>query len=85
MRKARISLTGGPDYWEVSGVAAGDALAMRATPSPGGSSVATFANGAALRNLGCKNTRGQRWCRVEGAGHSGWVNGKYLREGPGPK
>ena len=81
-------LTGGPDYWEVRGVAAGDALNLRKTPSPQAAVVARFANGAVLRNLGCKNAQGQRWCRVEAvvnAAQSGWVNGHYLRESPGPK
>jgi hypothetical protein len=58
-------LTGGPDFWEVTGVAAGDALNLRKEPSPRRTLVARFANGAVLRNLGCKNARGQRWCRVD--------------------
>lgn len=81
-------LTGGPDFWEVAGVAAGDALILRKEPSPRGKLVARFANGAVLRNQGCKNTRGQRWCRVERPDDSsirGWVNGRYLRESGGPR
>ncbi len=78
-------LTGGPDYWEVTGVGAGDTLSLRETPSPKGSLVMRVTNGAALKNLGCKNTRGQRWCRVESEGRGGWVSGKYLREGVGPR
>ncbi|RTL88047.1 MAG: SH3 domain-containing protein [Hyphomicrobiales bacterium] len=78
-------LTGGPDYWQVTGVPAGDALKIRATSSPKARLVADAPNGAALRNLGCRNTGGQRWCRVEDARkQAGWVNGRYLREGPGP-
>ena len=77
-------LSGGPDYWEVTGVAAGDTLNLRATPSPRGKLVARVGNGAALRNLGCKNTHGQRWCRIESDGRSGWVNGRFLKEGAGP-
>lgn len=74
-------LTGGPDFWEVAGVAAGDALALRATPSPKGALVTKIGNGAQTRNLGCKNTRGQRWCRIEAEGGArGWANGRYLRE-----
>ncbi len=74
-------LTGGPDNWEVTGVGAGDALQLRATPSPKGGLVAQAPNGATLKNLGCRNTRGQRWCQVEDArGHRGWANGRYLRE-----
>lgn len=81
-------LTGGPDFWQVEGVAAGDNLKMRAAPSPQAGVVASFANGAALRNKGCKNAQGQRWCRVETLGatkQAGWVNGHYLRESAGLK
>jgi hypothetical protein len=81
-------LTGGPDYWEVTGVGTGDTLNLREKPSPHAQKIAQFANGTILRNLGCKNTRGQRWCRVEGLQHSslrGWVNGHYLRESAGPR
>jgi hypothetical protein len=73
-------LTGGPDGWVVTGVPAGDMLALRATPAPRGKRVGQFANGTRLQNLGCRNTGGQRWCRVAGAGRRGWVNGRYLRE-----
>ncbi|MCX7899309.1 MAG: SH3 domain-containing protein [Methylocystis sp.] len=78
-------LTGGPDYWEVTGVDAKDRLNLRATPSPRGAIVSRVTNGASLKNLGCKNTRGQRWRRVENDGRSGWVNGRFLREGAGPR
>lgn len=81
-------LTGGPDYWEVTGVGHGDELSMRKAPSPKGALVMRFANGAVLKNLGCKNTGGQRWCRVErpdDPSMRGWVNGRYLRESAGPQ
>jgi len=81
-------LTGGPDFWEVYGVAAGDALNIRKAPKSDGALVAHVANGAVLRNLGCKNTRGQRWCRISRADApavGGWVNGRYLRESGGPR
>ena len=78
-------LTGGPDYWEVAGVPEGDRLSVRETPSPRGKLVTQVLNTAVMKNLGCKNQRGQRWCRVEdGAGRRGWVNGKYLREAASP-
>jgi hypothetical protein len=73
-------LAGGPDNWVVTGVPAGDTLAVRAAPSPRGKRVGQFANGTHLQNLGCRNTGGQRWCRVAGEGRRGWVNGRYLRE-----
>lgn len=74
----------GPDFWEVTGVSAGDALNMRSAPSPRSPLVLRFQNGATLRNLGCKIIHGGRWCRVERLGEPtarGWVNGRYLREG----
>jgi hypothetical protein len=78
-------LTGGPDYWEVTGVSAGDSLSLRATPAPKGKIVARLANGALVKNLGCKNTKGSRWCRVsDESGARGWANGRFLRESGGP-
>jgi hypothetical protein len=79
-------LSGGPDFWKVAGLAKGDRLALRRAPSPQSDIIAQIANGAALKNLGCKNARGQRWCQVEQvrqAAQRGWVNGRVLREGSG--
>ncbi|MGQ0444047.1 MAG: SH3 domain-containing protein [Beijerinckiaceae bacterium] len=81
-------LTGGPDYWEVTDIGAGDALSLRKEPSPRAELAVQFANGTVLRNLGCKNTRGQRWCRVERPNDTsvhGWVNGHFLRESGGQR
>jgi hypothetical protein len=81
-------LTGGPDYWEVTGVGAGDALSLHREPSSRARLIMQFGNGAVLRDRGCKNTRGQKWCRVERLDDPsvrGWVSGRYLRESPGPK
>jgi hypothetical protein len=80
-------LTGGPDFWEVTGIGVGDTLNLRDEPSPHARLVAKFATRTVLRNLGCKNTHGQRWCRVERSDDPsmrGWVNGRYLRESGGP-
>lgn len=78
-------LTGGPDFWEVTGVPAGDTLKVRAEPSPRTKVVTQVLNTAVMKNKGCKFTRGHRWCRVEdGAGRTGWVNGKFLREAAWP-
>jgi uncharacterized protein YraI len=76
-------LTGGPDYWEVTGVGPGEELSLRQTPSPKGKLIMPFPNGTVLKNLGCRNMRGKRWCQVEQRGvpaRRGWVNGRYLRE-----
>lgn len=54
------SLSGGPDYWEVTRVGAGDALSLRNKPSPRAAKVAQFQNGTVLRKRGCKISRGQR-------------------------
>ena len=82
------SLSGGPDYWEVTGVGAGDTLRVRKEHSPRAALVAQLPNGTVLRNLGCKIAGGQRWCRVEqpsGSSRRGWVNGHYLRETGEPR
>jgi hypothetical protein len=80
-------LQGGPDTWAVAGVPARDTLRLRASPSTKAASLATLANGAVLRNGGCRMVSGQRWCKVEttgGAPVSGWVAGRYLVEGGTP-
>jgi len=79
---------GGPDFWQVAGVPDGDTLNIRSHPSASSSVVVELGNGAVLRNLGCKETGGQRWCRVRLTGDSdmeGWAAGRYLREGSAPE
>lgn len=76
-------LAGGPDFWEVAGVVAGDILNLRAGPSAHERVLGELGNGSILRNLGCKMADGQRWCRVarpEDTRSEGWVAGRYLRE-----
>jgi hypothetical protein len=76
-------LSGGPDFWEVRGVPAGDTLNLRAGPSPDEQVLGELANGSVLRNLGCRMSGGQRWCQVarpDDSGPGGWVAGRYLRE-----
>ncbi len=76
-------LAGGPDYWQVFGVAAGDQLNLRDAPTTHSQVIARLGNGAVVSNRGCKMEGRQRWCRVESAdspGMQGWVNGHYLRE-----
>jgi Bacterial SH3 domain len=78
---------GGPDFYMVAGLTPGDRLNMRSTPSAASPAVASFRNGAILRNLGCRSTARQRWCNVEDAerrGRRGWVNGRFLREAAAP-
>jgi hypothetical protein len=76
-------LAGGPDFWEVTNVSGGDVLNMRRAPSAKEIIVASYQNGAVLRNKGCRMMEGQRWCKVEEAEDAsvhGWVAGRYLRE-----
>lgn len=77
---------GGPDFWQVHGVAAGDYLNVRGGPSTGHSVIARVVNGQAFRNLGCRGSGNGRWCHVEAPNGllSGWVAGRYLREAGGP-
>jgi hypothetical protein len=79
-------LAGGPDYWEVRGVRAGDKLNIRQSPSARAPIVTSVDNGASLRNLGCRMVEGARWCRVETAGDrlTGWAAGRFLAEGTAP-
>jgi hypothetical protein len=76
-------LSGGPDFWEVTGVS--QALNLRRAPSTTGAVVVQLADGAVLRNLGCRISEGRRWCEVErreDPSVHGWVAGDYLSEGP---
>ncbi len=77
------SLSGGPDFWVVSGVAANDELNIRKGASAKDAVVGRVPNGAILRNKGCRLVDGQRWCAVEDRNDpalAGWVAGRFLRE-----
>ena len=79
---------GGPDFWAVRGLPAGDRLGIRAEPSARARLLGTAGEGETLRNLGCEAVAGARWCRIRttrGAEITGWVNGRYLREGAAPR
>lgn len=76
-------LAGGPDFWKVSGLEAGDELKLRAAPSTDAEVLGRFPAGTLLRNQGCRMTGTQRWCAVEArddAALRGWVSGRYLSE-----
>jgi hypothetical protein len=76
-------LSGGPDYWATTGEAT-----MRAEPAAGAASVAQLTKGAVLKNLGCRNAMGVRWCRAQRADDAsvkGWVEGASLRESGPPQ
>lgn len=74
----------GPDSWVVSGLAAGDVLNVRAEPSAQSAILATLRSGERVANLGCREVGQARWCRIRSTGGvqvTGWVNGRFLREG----
>lgn len=77
-------LMGGPDFWAVTGLSAGDSLNLRAGPSIADRVIGSLAEGEVLRNLGCRMTGKLRWCQVETSFGAGWVSGRYLRESGGP-
>lgn len=79
------SLSGGPDYWSVSGIGAGS-LNLRAGPGTRYPRVSRLSNGEVLQNQGCRLTGSERWCAIR-ASHSGvrgWVAGRYLIEAAAP-
>ncbi len=74
----------GPDFFVVSGLSAGDLLNIRSKPSAQGAVLGRLSTGARVRNLGCQMNGQTRWCRIQTTGGvevTGWVNGRYLREG----
>jgi uncharacterized protein YraI len=74
----------GPDFFVVSGVAAGDFLNVRSKALAKGTIIARLAPGAKVKNLGCERVGKTRWCRIRTIGGvevTGWVNGRFLREG----
>ena len=77
-------LMGGPDYWAVTGLSAGDSLNLRAGPSTADRVIGRLAEGEIIRNLGCRMTGQQRWCQVDSPVGVGWVSGRYLRESAAP-
>ncbi|MGD9786031.1 MAG: SH3 domain-containing protein [Hyphomicrobiaceae bacterium] len=80
-------LSGGPDYWEVTGVPPNDTLNVRTGAGTGHEIVGQLANGDRVANRGCKMVGNSRWCRVESKGEmsfTGWVKGSYLREAAAP-
>ncbi|MFN3970811.1 MAG: SH3 domain-containing protein [Gemmobacter sp.] len=74
----------GPDFYVVSGLPAGDRLNLRAEPTTQARILATLGPGSRVQNLGCRTSGSTRWCRVRTTGAvdvTGWVSGRYLREG----
>lgn len=81
------ALDGGPDYWAVRGLPAGDRLNVRRDPSASSPALATLSEGEVVQNMGCRMNGNSRWCRIRsitGINVTGWVAGRYLREAAGP-
>lgn len=79
---------GGPDFWRVANLRAGDTLNVRAGAGTKFRIVGQLANGDRVRNLGCATVAGSRWCRIEAGGEmrfTGWVNGRYIVEVSAPR
>lgn len=74
-------LAGGPDFWQVHGLASGDTLNVRSAPSTGSAVLGRLVEGDIVRNGGCQMTGSTRWCSIETSrGLAGWVAGRYLHE-----
>ena len=76
---------GGPDWFEVTGVAANDALNVRTGPSTRERIVDRLPNGTIVRNVDCGERAG-RWCRIALGDRpvEGWVARRFLREAVPP-
>ncbi|GAA4219965.1 uncharacterized protein YgiM (DUF1202 family) [Sagittula marina] len=77
---------GGPDWYVVQGVSAGDRLNVRAGPSTDKAILGQVGNGVQLRNLGCQGRGQARWCQVESPDGRlrGWVSASFIAEGAAP-
>ncbi|WP_352546845.1 SH3 domain-containing protein [Mesorhizobium sp. M0027] len=65
----------------VTGLAPGDLLNVRATASAMGKIEARLPIGSSVKNLGCGDVSGHRWCKVEDIDDpklSGWAPARYL-------
>lgn len=74
---------GEPAYFEVVGVADNDLLNLRATASAGGMIIGRLSNGSRVKNLGCSEVKGYRWCKIVDlvdAKVAGWAAERYLVE-----
>ncbi len=78
---------GGPDFYVVAGLSAGESLNMRSGPSVSQPVIAKIPNGKIVKNLGCRKIGTSRWCQVQNpriTAQRGWVNGRFLRESGAP-
>ena len=75
---------GGPRLWQVTGVSS--ALNLRQEPSSTAPTIARYAPGTILTNLGCRRAQGRVWCDVQelGGGPRGYVAAEFLRPAVSP-
>lgn len=79
-------LAGGPDWWAVTGVTAGDLLNVRSGPGTANPVIGQLGNGDRVLNLGCRMNGQTKWCEIEMPGDQplrGWAAGRYLTEAAG--
>ncbi|TKD12542.1 hypothetical protein FBT96_20365 [Rhodobacter capsulatus] len=77
-------LSGGPDFWAVTGLGAGETLDLRAEASARARALGQLAPDEVVRNKGCAMVAGGRWCLVDTPIGPGWVEGRFLRESAPP-
>jgi hypothetical protein len=81
--EAKATASGEPAYFEVVGIADNDLLNIRATASAGGIVIGRLPNGSRVKNLGCTEVKGYRWCKIidlAEAKVAGWAAERYLVE-----
>lgn len=79
-------LQGGPDFWRIKG-AGKTSVPLYREPARTSAVVTSFAEGAVLRNRGCRMVKAERWCQVEAANDAkiaGWIIGNKLAESGPP-
>lgn len=75
------SAAGNGSMARVTGVASNDVLNVRSGPGTNYRAIGALSNGTRVRNLGCQDQSGARWCQIEmltDMHERGWVNARYL-------
>lgn len=75
-------VSGGPDWWQVSGLLGESVLSIRSGPHTRYPVLNVAGNGQLGQNRCCRMTGPDRWCsvRFDGSGQQGWVAGRFLTE-----
>lgn len=77
-------LSGGPDYWVVSGLRGRASTALRHSPRASAAALVRLPEGTIVKNLGCRLSGDMRWCQVDHGERRGWVQGRFLKESAAP-